>query len=123
MRKFFFLALAITGTFMLQAQQSPAPDSIALKEYIGRYVFPDGSQVSEIKVVIENGLLYATSDQGNSELKHVEKDTFEVVVYTGTATFKRDEKGKVNGVYIEIGDMILDGKKSEENASPGFVFH
>ena len=114
MRKLFMLLLSITSSLMMHAQQSPAPDTIALKEYTGRYLFPDGSQVSEIKVVIENGMLMATSDQGNSELKQMEKDTFEVVMYTGTATFKRDDKGKVNGIYIEIGDMILDGKKSED---------
>ena len=114
MRKLFMLLLSITGGLMMHAQQSPAPDTVALKEYTGRYLFPDGSQVSEIKVVIENGMLMATSDQGNSELKRMEKDTFEVVMYTGTATFKRDDKGKVNGIYIEIGDMILDGKKSED---------
>lgn len=116
MRKLILLVLAVTGTCLLYAQQATATDSAALKEYTGKYVF-DGGQVSEIQVVIENGLLYATSDQGNSELKRIDKDVFEVVVYTGKATFRRDDKGKVNGVYIEIGDMILDGKKTEEAPS------
>ncbi len=113
MRKLLLLMFAMTGAFMMHAQDNPVPDSIALKEYTGRYVFPDGSQVSEMKVVLETGVLIATSDQGNSELKRVEKDLFEVVAYSGTATFKRDDKGKVNGIYIQIGDIILDGKKSE----------
>jgi hypothetical protein len=39
---------------------------------------------------------------------------FEVVSYTGTATFKRDEKGKVNVLHIEVGRLIMDGTKSEE---------
>lgn len=121
MRKFFLLLFAITGSFMLYAQQTPQPLPVdSLKEYTGKYVFPDGSGVTEIKVVLENGVLYANSDKGNSELKKIEKDIFEVVVYTGMATFKRDEKGKINGVYIEVGDMILDGKKSEEQA-PSFA--
>jgi hypothetical protein len=121
MRKLFLLVLAITGCIIIHAQENPVPDSIALKEYTGRYAFPDGSQVGEIKVVFETGMLMAQSDQGNSELKRVEKDVFEVVAYSGTATFKRDDKGKVNGIYIQIGDMILDGKKSDGAAINGLA--
>ena len=118
MRKLFLILFIITtGTVLAQAQQTAKTDSITLKEYTGKYVFPEGSQVAEVKVYVENGLLYATSEHGNTELKRIEKDVFEVVVYTGTATFKRDDKGKVNSIYIEVGDMILDGKKVEEQSS------
>ena len=114
MRKLIFFLLAVSGTFMLSAQQVPSSDS--LKEYTGKYKFPEGSEVTEIKVVVENGVLWAQSVKGNSELRRIQKDTFEVVVYTGTATFKRDEKGKVNGLHIEVGDLIMDGTKSEEGS-------
>ena len=114
MTKLLLLIFAMTGTFILSAQQTPKPDS--LKEYTGKYKFPEGSEVTEIKVVVENGVLWAQSDKGNSELKRIEKDTFEVVAYTGTATFKRDEKGKINGLHIEVGDLIMDGTKSEEDS-------
>lgn len=115
MRKLLLLCLlAISGTLALKAQMA---DSTAFKEYTGKYVFPEGSQVAEMKVVLENGILFAYSDQGNSELKRIEKDIFEIVVYTGTATFKRDDKGKINGVHIEVGELILDGRKSEDSLS------
>lgn len=120
MRKLILVLLAVSGALMSNAQ-SPAPDSVLMKEYIGKYVFADGSPVADMKVVFENGVLYASSEQGSSELKFVEKDVFEVMAYTGTATFKRDEKGKVNAVYVQIGDMILDGKKSEEPSVQGFA--
>ena len=110
MRKLLGLLLAISLVTVAQAQNF-AVDSVDLKEYTGRYVFPGGSQVTEIKVVVENGILFATSDQGSSELKLIRKDEFEIVAYMGTATFKRNEKGNVASVYIQIGDMILDGKK------------
>ena len=43
-----------------------------------------------------------------------------MVAYSGMATFKRDEKGKINGLYVEVGNLILDGKKAEEETpSPG----
>ena len=112
MTNFLVLILALTSTFILSAQQTPKTDS--LKEYTGKYKFPEGSEVTEVKVVVENGLLWAQSDKGNSELRRIEKDNFEVVEYSGRATFKRDEKGKINGLHIEVGDLIMDGTKSDE---------
>lgn len=112
MTKLLLLILTMTSTFILSAQQTPKTDS--LKEYTGKYKFPEGSEVTEIRVVVENAVLWAQSDKGNSELRRIEKDTFEVVEYTGTATFKRDEKGKINGLHIEVGDLIMDGTKSDE---------
>ena len=107
------LVIALLGTFVLSAQQAPKQDS--LTEYIGKYKFPEGSDVTEIRIVVENAALWAQSDKGNSELKRLDKDTFEVVTYTGTATFKRDEKGKVVGLHIAVGNLVMDGTKSEEN--------
>jgi len=114
MRKLLLFLFALGNSFILFAQQTPPADS--LNEYTGKYKFPEGSEVTEIKVGIENGILWAYSDKGNSELKKIEKDLFEVVQYTGTASFKRDENGKINGVHVEVGDMIMDGTKSEEPA-------
>jgi len=112
MKKLLLLLFALSGTFTLSAQQTPKSDSLA--EYMGKYKFPDGSEVTEIRIVVENGVLWAKSDKGDSELKRIEKDSFEVVTYTGTATFKRDEKGKVNVLHIAVGDLIMDGTRSEE---------
>jgi hypothetical protein len=109
MRKFFLLLFAITGIIVLNAQQAPPTDS--LQEYTGKYKFPEGSAVTEITVALENGVLYASSAQGNSELKKIEKDIFEIVAYSGKATFKRDEQAKLNGVRIEVEDLILEGTK------------
>ncbi len=121
MQKFLLLLFVLSGSIIANAQQAPTtPATDSLKEYLGKYVFPDGSEVPEIKVALENGVLIGSSSQGSSELKRIEKDLFEVVAYSGKATFKRDEKGKVNGLYVEIDNLILDGKKAEEQApSPG----
>ena len=112
MRKFLLFFVALGSCFILSAQQTPQTDS--LKEYTGKYKFPEGSEVTEIKVGIENNILWTYSDKGSSELKRIEKDMFEVVQYTGTATFERDENGKVIGLHIEVGNLIMDGKKSDE---------
>jgi len=111
MRKFLLIFITLGNCLILSAQ-TPSTDS--LKEYTGKYKFPEGSEVTEIKVGIENDTLWAYSVKGNSELKRIEKDLFEVVQYTGTATFKRDENGKITGLHIEVGDLIMDGEKSDE---------
>jgi len=116
MIRLILFVFVLGSSFLISAQQAPKPDS--LKEYTGKYKFPEGSEVTEVQVVIENDTLWVNSDKGNSELRRIEKDIFEVVTYTGTATFKRDEHGKVNGLHFEVGNLVLDGKKSEEPASP-----
>ena len=115
MTRLLLLFFAVCSSFILSAQQTPKTDS--LKEYTGKYKFPQGSEVTEVTVVVENDTLWVNSDKGNSELSKIEKDVFEVVTYTGTATFKRDENGKVNGIHFEVGNLVLDGKKSEESSS------
>mgnify|MGYP003042712465 CR=1 FL=1 len=94
---------------MINAQQAPSTDS--LQEYIGKYKFPEGSVVTEVTVTIENGILFAASVMGSSELRKIEKDIFEIVAYAGKATFKRNEEAKLNGVKIEVEDLILEGTK------------
>ncbi|HKZ65899.1 MAG TPA: DUF3471 domain-containing protein, partial [Chitinophagaceae bacterium] len=108
------LLFAITGFTVLNAQQTLSADS--LQEYTGKYKFPEGSAVTEITVALENGVLYASSAQGNSELKKIEKDIFEVVAYSGKATFKRDDQAKLKGVTIEIEDLVLEGTKEESSS-------
>ena len=109
MKKLFFILFAIAGMITVNAQQNPQTDS--LKEYTGKYKFPEGSAVTEVNITIENGVLYAGSSAGSSELKRREKDLFEVVAYAGKAIFKRSEEGKLIGVRIEVEDLILEGTK------------
>ena len=59
----------------------------SLQQYTGKYTFPDGSPA----------------------------DVYEVVAFGGTATFKRKE-GKVTGVQILVGDVNIEGTKSESGA-------
>lgn len=113
MKKFFFLLFAVTTVMLLHAQQTPPQDT--LQQYTGKYIFPDGSVVTEVTVTLENGILMASSVMGTTELRKTEGDVFEVVVYSGLATFKRNTEGKVNAVHIEVGDTILDGTKTEGN--------
>jgi hypothetical protein len=108
MKQLFFSLLLISSFSLAQAQTD------SLQEYTGKYKFPDGSPVTEIGVVIENGVLTATSAMGNSELKKTDsKDVFEIVAYGGTATFKRNAEGKISGVQIQVQDVNMEGTKTE----------
>jgi hypothetical protein len=107
MRKLMLSFFAISLTCIVAAQQDTT-----LQQYTGKYKFPEGSVVTEVTVALENGVLLANSPMGSSELKKTEADVFEIVAYGGTATFKRTE-GKVSGVQMIVGDIILEGTKAE----------
>ena len=85
----------------------------SLQQYTGKYKFPDGSPVTEITLAIDNDVLMASSAMGSTEFRKTSTvDVFEVVAYGGTATFKRTE-GKVTGVQILVGDVNIEGTKTE----------
>lgn len=103
-----FLSLFIVFGFLAANAQTDS-----LQQYTGKYKFPDGSPVSEITTTVENGLLMASSPMGSTEFKPTSTpDVFEIVAYGGTATFKRKE-GKVTGVQIQVGDVNIEGEKTE----------
>lgn len=85
----------------------------SLQQYIGKYKFPDGSPVTEITLTVESGVLMGSSAMGSTEFKPTsDTDVFEIVAFGGTATFKRTE-GKVTGVQILVGDVNIEGTKTE----------
>lgn len=107
MKKIFLSLLLVLGFISINAQTD------SLQQYTGKYKFPDGSPVTEITLTAEGGVLMAASVMGNSEFKPTSTpDVFEVVAFGGTATFKRKE-GKVTGVQILVGDVSLEGEKTE----------
>jgi hypothetical protein len=111
MKKIFLSVLLLAGFMTVNAQTD------SLKQYTGKYKFPEGSPTSEVTIAIENGLLMASSSIGTTEFKPTgTTDVFEIVAYGGTATFKRKE-GKVTGLQIQVNDLNMEGEKTE-----GFAF-
>lgn len=107
MKKVFLSLFIMFGFITVNAQTD------SLKHYVGKYKFPDGSPVSEITVSVDNGLLMGSSAMGNTEFKPTSTaDVFEIVAFGGTATFKRKEE-KVVGVQILVGDVNMEGEKTE----------
>ena len=116
--KFIILSFVMACCFTVaNAQSTPGIKTVqtdSLQEYTGKYRFPDGSPVTEIGVIVENGILTATSPMGNSELKKTDtKDVYEIVAYGGTATFKRTPEGKITTLLIQVQDVTMEGTRSE----------
>jgi hypothetical protein len=108
--------LFFTGSCILATAQTDS----TLNEYTGKFVFGDGSPVPEITLLVENGVLNGTSAIGNSEFKKTDtKDVFDIVAYSGIATFKRNAEGKVVGVRIQVQDVNMEGTKAETGKFAG----
>lgn len=101
----FILGLVVFNSAMAQTD--------SLQHYVGKYSFPDGSPVKEITVVVESGILSASSPMGNTELRKTQTDVFDIVAFGGTATFKRNAEGKVIAVQIVVGDVNMEGSRSD----------
>ena len=107
---FFFLSI-MAGTMVVQAQQSPSDST--LKEYTGKYKFPEGSVVMEVTVSLENGNLTMASQVGVSALEKQGEDTYTIVQFQGTAKFNRDSNRKIIGVSIVAMGYQLEGTKTD----------
>ena len=106
--KKLILSLIVLTAFLTGNAQTDS-----LQQYAGKYKFPDGSPVTEITVTLDAGVLTANSAMGSSELKKTEGDIFEIVAYGGLATFKRNTESKISGVLIQVGDINMEGTKTE----------
>jgi hypothetical protein len=111
MKKYLLIVLTMSVAIGIHAQTASAEDT--LKQYTGKYKFPEGGDVTEIIITLDSGRLNASSVQGSSELRWTHGDEFEVVAYGGTATFKRNDKNKIVGLHILVGDLDIEGVKDE----------
>ncbi|MEK7224155.1 MAG: hypothetical protein AAB221_00545 [Bacteroidota bacterium] len=104
--KKLFLSLIISVSFLAVNAQADT-----LQQYAGAYVFPEGSPVPSVDVVLADGALSMNSAAGNSSLTQLGVDSFLIVQFSGTAVFQRGEDKQVNAVHIEAAGYIMDGKK------------
>lgn len=84
-----------------------------LKEYTGRYVFPEGSVVTDVTVMLDGTQLSMSSSAGTSQLTKLGVDSFTIVEFQGTAVFKRNEAKSIKSVHIEAAGYVLDGTRDE----------
>jgi hypothetical protein len=110
MKKIVLSFVASLFIIAVNAQTEPAPKP-APEDYVGKYVFPEGSVVPDVDVTLSGSALTMTSAAGASALVELGVDSFQIVEFSGIAFFKRGEDKKVNAVHIEAGGYVLDGQK------------
>jgi hypothetical protein len=110
MKKIILSILASLFIIAINAQTEPAPKP-APEDYVGKYVFPEGSVVPDVEVALSGSALTMTSAAGASALVELAVDSFQIIEFSGFAVFKRGEDKKVNAVHIEAGGYVLDGQK------------
>ena len=104
------MTLVLMGAFLsVNAQQGP------LNDYLGKYVFAEGSPVAEVSVTIQDSSLVINSAMGSTQLEKKGVDSFYLATYDALVIFKRKEGNAVESVSILVQGMELVGKKE---ASP-----
>lgn len=106
MRKLFILSIILMGSFLsVSAQDGP------FKDYLGKYIFPDGSPVAEVTMTHEDSSLVINSAMGSTPLEKKGVDSFYLAAYDALVIFKRNGTG-VESVSITVQGMELVGKKA-----------
>ena len=106
MRKLCFMTLVLMGAFLsVNAQQGP------LNDYLGKYVFAEGSPVAEVTITIEDSSLVINSAMGSTPLEKKGVDSFYLAAYDALVIFKRADGKSVESISILVQGTELMGKK------------
>ncbi len=106
MRKLCFLTLISIGAFLsVNAQTSP------LNDYLGKYVFAEGSPVAEVSITIQDSSLVINSAMGSTQLEKKGVDSFYLATYDALVVFKRKDGTSVESISIFVQGMELMGRK------------
>jgi hypothetical protein len=109
MKKIFLMASLMMGLMVTVNAQSTS-----LKDYVGKYTFPEGSPVAELSITVEDTVLALNSAKGSTTLEHKKLDTFYLAAYDAAIIFKRDANNAVISISIMVQGMELIGKKSAD---------
>ena len=104
------MTLILMGAFLsVNAQQGP------LNDYLGKYVFAEGSPVAEVSLTTQDSSLVINSAMGSTVLEKKGVDSFYLATYDALVIFKRKDGKSVESVSILVQGMELLGRKE---ASP-----
>ncbi len=107
------LPVFITSCLYLKAQDS-------LQQYGAKYKFPQGSMVSHVTVVLENGILQLNSSIGKTALEKTGTDQFSTIAYNGTVLFLRNNAKKITGIKFDVMNISLEGLKVENSGGSDY---
>ncbi len=114
-RLIFILGLFTITCLSVHASQD------SLQQYVSKFKFPEGSPVSEVNIILENGALQITSVMGTSPLEKNNEDIFIITAYNGTATFIRNSAKKIVSLKIEAMGITMEGTKEESKEADGKI--
>ena len=114
----------LAALMMLFYSFSASAQDSTLKEYVGKYSFPEGSPVSSAEVVLNGSELSVNSTAGASLLEKRGKDTFYLQAFDGLLFFLRNTEGKVSGMKVDVQGNVFEGIKDAvaiRNRNPYFL--
>jgi hypothetical protein len=106
MKKILLMAVILVGVFATANAQTSN-----LKDYLGKYVFPEGSPVTEVTLTIEDTVLTINSAMGATALEKKGVDTFYLAAYDAPIIFKRGANNSVETLTIIVQGMELTATK------------
>ena len=106
MKKILLMAVILVGVFASANAQTSN-----LKDYLGKYVFPEGSPVTEVTLTIEDTVLTINSAMGATALEKKGVDTFYLAAYDAPIIFKRGANNSVETLTIIVQGMELTATK------------
>jgi hypothetical protein len=107
MKKFFLMAVILMGVMASANAQTSS-----LKDYLGKYVFPEGSPVAEVTLTVEDTVLTINSAMGATPLERKGVDTFYLAAYDAPIIFKRGSNNAVETLTIVVQGMELTAKRA-----------
>ena len=106
MKKILLMAVILMGVMATANAQTSS-----LKDYLGKYVFPEGSPVTEVTLTVEDTVLTINSAMGATALEKKGVDTFYLAAYDAPIIFKRGADNSVETLTIIVQGMELTAKK------------
>ncbi|TRZ83017.1 MAG: DUF3471 domain-containing protein [Sediminibacterium sp.] len=107
MKKIFLMAVISMGIMATANAQTSN-----LKDYLGKYVFPEGSPVTEVTITAEDTVLTINSAMGSTPLEKKGVDTFYLAAYDAPIIFKRGADNAVETLTIIVQGMELTAKRT-----------
>ncbi len=107
MKKIFLMAVILMGVMATANAQTSS-----LKDYLGKYVFPEGSPVTEVTLTAEDTVLTINSAMGSTPLEKKGVDTFYLSAYDAPIIFKRGADNSVETLTIIVQGMELTAKRT-----------
>jgi hypothetical protein len=107
MKKIFLMAVILMGVMATANAQTSS-----LKDYLGKYVFPEGSPVTEVTLTAEDTVLTINSAMGSTPLEKKGVDTFYLSAYDAPIIFKRGAGNSVETLTIIVQGMELTAKRT-----------